>query len=140
MSCPLYRLLADRIENRNCKGSVVMETLPTHPLYISYIPLLFLWCFRFIEVGAILLLTTAPNVAGETCLANLLQRSGFEAARHIAPSLRLFVPNSLMVCHLLFLLRVVLCDVLLPMDRFLRGDHSPTATPATSLRALILSS
>jgi hypothetical protein len=30
-----------------------------------------------------MLLSTDPNVAGETFLANLLRRSGFQAARHI---------------------------------------------------------
>jgi hypothetical protein len=34
------------------------------------------------ETGAILLLSTDPNVAGETCLANPLRRSGFQSARH----------------------------------------------------------
>jgi hypothetical protein len=34
------------------------------------------------ETGAIMLLSTDPNVAGETCLTNPLRRSGFQAARH----------------------------------------------------------
>jgi hypothetical protein len=34
------------------------------------------------ETGAILLLSTDSNVAGETCLANPLRSSGFQAARH----------------------------------------------------------
>jgi hypothetical protein len=34
------------------------------------------------ETGAILLLSTDPNVAGEACLANPIRRSGFQAARH----------------------------------------------------------
>jgi hypothetical protein len=78
MSSPLYSLLADRIENRNCNGYVVTETLLAKPLCSESIPLLLQRCPRCIETEAILLLT----VAWETCLVNPLQHSGFQTARH----------------------------------------------------------
>jgi hypothetical protein len=77
-------------------------------------------------------------IVGETSLAAPYMQA--PVTRHTAPSLRLFVLNSLTVRHLLLLLRVVLCDVLLPVDQFLSSDHSPTATTTSSLRALIPSS
>jgi hypothetical protein len=52
-------------------------------------------------------------------------------------AVRLGQPNS--VSPFPSFLRVVLCDVLLPLDRFLHGDHPPTAPTAPSLRALVLS-
>jgi hypothetical protein len=84
---------------------------------------------------------------GVTSFANALLREqcgltypSFQAIHHTAPSLRLFFPNSVTVSHLLFFLRGVLCDVLLPVGRLLRHDHSPTAPPAPSLRVLVPSS
>jgi hypothetical protein len=72
MSSPLCSLLTDRIENMSCKGSVVTETLPTNALYSSSIPTYCCrWGFRCMETGAILLLSTDPNVAG----GNVFSRS-----------------------------------------------------------------
>jgi hypothetical protein len=64
MSFLLYSLFADRIQERCYEGFIRRPTI----------------CC--IETGAILLLSTNVNVVGETCLANPLQRSGFQAARH----------------------------------------------------------
>jgi hypothetical protein len=79
MSSPLYRLFADRIGNTFYEGSI---RLPTIRCIAIAFPLLLYRGFRCIETGAILLFSTEPNVAGETCLANPLRRSGFQAARH----------------------------------------------------------
>jgi hypothetical protein len=61
------------------KGSI---RLPTIRCIALAFPLLLSRGFRCIETGAILLLSTDPNVAGETCLANPPRSSGFQAARH----------------------------------------------------------
>jgi hypothetical protein len=52
-----------------------------NPLYSNSIPPIVVEGFPLYRTGAILLLSTDPNVAGETCLANPLRRSGFQAAR-----------------------------------------------------------
>jgi hypothetical protein len=137
MSSPLYSLLADRIENRNCKGSVVTETLPTHPLYSNCIPLLFYRCFRCIETGAILLLTADPIVAWKTCLVNPLQHSGFQAARHnifsllpalfysishLSPFYLIFSPFFVITSSSYVLFYLLL--LLLPLLLFRRTDFS----------------
>jgi hypothetical protein len=57
--------------------------------------------------------------------------------RHTAPSLRLFVPNGLTVCHLSFLPWDVLATSVIGVSS---GDHSPTATSAPSLDQLVPSS
>jgi hypothetical protein len=56
--------------------------------------------------------------------------------RHTAPSLRLFVPNSLMMCHLSF--RGCACNVSFPWLCSFGSNDSPTATTAPSLDQLIL--
>jgi hypothetical protein len=55
--------------------------------------------------------------------------------RHTAPSLRLFVPNSLTVSRHSFLLRALLATFVAGV--LFRGDHSPTATSAPSLDQLV---
>jgi hypothetical protein len=61
---------------------------------------------------------------------------------HIAPSLRLFIPNSLSLCHHSFLSEVSACDVSpsCKLLGFFCGDFSPTAPAAPSLRPLAPSS
>jgi hypothetical protein len=59
-----------------------------------------------------------------------------EQIRYIAPSLRLFTPNSLTVCHLSFLLKFLpliasSCKLFFSLSR---GVHSPTTTSALSLK------
>jgi hypothetical protein len=56
---------------------------------------------------------------------------------HTAPSSRLFVPNSLTVCHLSFL-RGCACNITFMWVGSFRSDPSPTATSAPSLDQLIL--
>jgi hypothetical protein len=82
MSSPLYSLLADRIENMSYKGYIVTETLPTNVSYSNSIPPIVVEGFPLYRNGSYSVASADPNVVGETCLANPLQRSGFQAVRH----------------------------------------------------------
>jgi hypothetical protein len=74
------------------------------------------------------------------CLLQALPSSG--CTYHIAPSLKLFVLNSLLMCNRSFLSEVSACDVSpsLPLLCFSCSDYSLTAPTAPSLRQVILSS
>jgi hypothetical protein len=68
----------------------------------------------------------------------LLDYFGFQPPRHIAPSLRLFVWNSLLVYHCSFFSKVSVLVICLWLG-LSRGDYSPTTTTTPSLRAHVLS-
>jgi hypothetical protein len=61
MSFPLYSLLADRIENRNCKGSVVSETLLAKPLCSNSISSIVVQVFPLYRNGLLLLCNRLAN-------------------------------------------------------------------------------
>jgi hypothetical protein len=81
-------------------------------------------------------------IASETCFNKPLPSNGFTC--HIAPSLRVFVPNSLTAYHLSFLPRSVLATsviglTFLPVARFFSSSFSSCgvySSPAT-LTALV---
>jgi hypothetical protein len=78
-------------------------------------------------------------VISEPFLSNghllLLHHSGFQPSCHNALSLRIFVPSSLTVYHRSFFSEYSVRDVNLWLG-LSRGDHSPTATKAPTLREL----
>jgi hypothetical protein len=94
------------------------------------------------------------SVATGSCLPNLCPAMDYSAAircsgnmlteplpisghiRHIVPSLRLLVPNSLSVCHRSFFSVVSARDVFLWLG-FSCCDYSPAATSAPSLRTFV---